>query len=103
MSNIYTVVGLHPDSDWSQGMREATFVTFVPAMSPCHAAILAKREIIAETADDSFGSVYVEDDFEIIAVFEGAQPDQYLPDVAADNRYMKELDNELSAAAAGAS
>ena len=86
MPNTYTVVGLHPDSDWSHGMREASFVTFVQAMSPSHAGLLACREMTPDEPDDVV----------ILAVFEGSHQDRFDPGLQSDQTYMAEMDRELA-------
>ena len=89
MTNIYTVIGLRPDCDWSNGMREASFVARIKAMTPSHAGLLARRQIASENG-------YTEDDVEIFTVFEGCHEDLYTPSLAADAGYMAELDHELT-------
>ena len=86
MSNTYTVVGLRSDSDWSHGMREASFVTFVNAMSPTHAGLLASREMGGADPDDVV----------ILAVLEGCHDDRFDPGLQSDETYMAELDRELA-------
>ncbi len=90
MTNPYTVVGLLPDNQWGDGMREASFVTRIDAMSPAHAGNLVRREIAAEH-DCAAGDV------QILAAFEGRHHDHYDPSVDADDAAMAKLDQELNA------
>ena len=64
----YTVVGLYPDTEWGQGMHEASFIHHVKAPTPTIAARFARRELAGENNAD---------DLEVFAVFIGYLLDQY--------------------------
>ena len=84
--NTYTVIGLHPDTDWSDGLRDATFVHFVRAGTPTLAAREAKRQITGGESDP--------DDIEIVAVFEGRHDDRYEQSLDTEE-YERECEREL--------
>ena len=90
MTKTYTVVGLNPDTESSNGMREASFVEHIEAMTPTHAGFVC-RGIIAVNNPDMAGDV------EILAVFHGAHKDDYEPGVEGDEEYMARLDSEMAA------
>ena len=88
--NTYTVIGLHPDTDWSDGLREATFVHDVEAPTPTLAAREAKRQMTTSYPEDPGNP----DDIEIIAVFEGGHRDHYDPTLDTE-AYERECVREL--------
>lgn len=96
-SDLYTVVGLFPDSEWNSSMRDATSVEHITAENPIEAVRLAREQMarsrirteegMARSAIDEeverFGQ-----DIEILAVFHGHlddlfDPAEELPDEAA--------------------
>ena len=85
--NTYSVIGLHPDTEWSDGLYSATFVHFVRAGTPTLAAREAKRQITGGESDP--------DDIMIIAVFEGCHRDHYEPSLDTE-AYEREYERELS-------
>ncbi len=89
MTTTYTVIGLNPDSDWGHGMREATFVDFIAALTPAHAAHICRGMRCVELDASP-------EDVEILAVFVGQHPDEYDPSVEMDSNYMNTLDMEIS-------
>ena len=85
--NTYTIIGLHPDTNWSDGLRAATFVHVVRAGTPTLAAREAKRQITGGGSDP--------DDIMIIAVFEGRHRDHYEPSLDTEE-YEHEYEREMS-------
>ena len=83
--NTYTVIGLHPDTDWSDGLYSATFVHFVKAGTPTLAAREAKRQVAGGDPDDIM----------IVAVFEGRHDDRYEPSLDTEE-YEREYEQEMS-------
>ena len=83
--NTYTVIGLHPDTDWSDGLRDATFVHDVEAATPTLAAREAKRQVAGGDPDD----------IEIVAVFEGRHDDRYEQSLDTEE-YEREFEQEMS-------
>ncbi len=73
--NVYTVIGVHADADWRGGIRGATFVHTVDAVTPTLAAREARRQMTVGYPGDPGDP----DDVAIIAVFEGRHTDHYEP------------------------
>ena len=88
--NTYTVIGLHPDTNWSDGLRAATFVHVVRAGTPTLAAREAKRQMTTGHPEDPGDP----DDIMIIAVFEGGHRDHYEPSFDTE-AYEREYEREL--------
>ncbi len=84
MTRTYTVVGLHPDADLDDGMREATFVHDVEADTPTRAV----REVRLQMSADPEQA----EDIEIIAVFEGRHNDVYDPILDNEEQTIKTSD-----------
>ncbi len=89
--NIYTVIGLHPDTDWSDGLRAATFVHFVRAGTPTLAAREAKRQMTTSYPEDPGNP----DDIMIVAVFEGRHEDRYEQSLDTEE-YERDYEQEMS-------
>ncbi|KKL89020.1 hypothetical protein LCGC14_1918940 [marine sediment metagenome] len=66
----FTVIGLHPDADWSHGMREASFVEWIEAEDSAAAGHRVQEALSSKQDADP-------DDYLVIAVFEGELHDIY--------------------------
>lgn len=64
VDRAYTVVGLYPDSEWGQGMREAVFVEHVEAGRDEEAIGLALEKMAAQSGFDV-------EELEVLALFKG--------------------------------
>lgn len=88
MTNQYTVMLRAPDYAEGSNQRDMTIITFVWALTPTHAAHIA-RGMAAIDNDVDFP-----DDYECIAVFEGQVLDRYEPVIDTPER-QAELDAEI--------
>lgn len=83
--NTYTVISMLPESDMSHSLREGTLVNIIPALTPTHAAHIARRQMRAARLGECI----------TLAVFEGSQVDHYEPSVDRPERNAA-LDHEMS-------
>jgi len=97
--SIFTVVGLHPDSDWGNGLYDASFVDHVQADSPIEAARAARlhaaqNRLVPDHENDEVATskqvAELARNILVLAVFFDCHRDEYDPRLEMDEDERKE-------------